>query len=66
MKAWKKQRPNSIFLKILGSVLDSNHPLLQIGSVPKDPMRLDLSPIGGSFVILTPFYSTATGNVTDG
>lgn len=66
MKAWKKQRPKSSFLKIFGSALESNHVLLQIGSVPKDPIRFALSPIGGSLVIFTPFCSTDTGKTVDG
>lgn len=66
MNAWKKQRPNNIFLKIFGIPLPSNHDLLQIGSVPYEPSRFAFNPIGGSFVILTPFCNTATGKVADG
>jgi len=63
MKAWKKHNPKSIFLNIFGIPLDPNQSLFEIGSVAKEPSKLAFRPIGGSFVILTPFCKTATGNV---
>jgi len=66
MKAWKKQSPNSIFLNVLGVSLDSNHDLLTMGSIPYEPIKLALSPAGGSLVILTPFCKTETGKIGDG
>jgi len=55
MKAWKKQSPNNIFLKIFGIVLESNQARFEIGSVPNEPIKFYFKPAGGSFVIFTPF-----------
>jgi hypothetical protein len=66
MYAWKKQSPNSIFLKIFGRELDSNQSLFDIGSVPYELNKFAFNPLGGSFVILTPFYNTATGKSGEG
>ena len=38
----------------------------EIGSLKYDRMTLERSPLGGSFVILTPFCSTDTGKLGDG
>ena len=49
------------FLNSLGLTQDSKNVLLDMGSSRYEPSRLDLSPLGGSLVILMPFYRMDTG-----
>jgi len=47
-------------------VLESYQALFEIGSVANELYKFDLRPIGGSLVILTPFWRMATGKSVDG
>jgi len=64
--AWKKQRPKSSFLNSFGFVHVSKNLGFEIGSTRNEPIKLALSPFGGSFVILTPPYKIAGGKAFDG
>mmetsp|Transcript_74194 Transcript_74194/g.176946 ORF Transcript_74194/g.176946 Transcript_74194/m.176946 type:complete len:223 (-) Transcript_74194:4774-5442(-) len=68
MRAWKKQRPKSIFLKVcLHSVLLVHASANQSGSMEENARsKFDFRPFGGSMVIFMPFCSTEMGNSDDG
>ena len=56
--AWKKHSPKSSFLNSPGRVHESN----QSGSIVwYEPSRFARMPLGGSFVILTPFWRMNAG-----
>mmetsp|Transcript_19245 Transcript_19245/g.73653 ORF Transcript_19245/g.73653 Transcript_19245/m.73653 type:complete len:540 (-) Transcript_19245:5059-6678(-) len=61
--AWKKQRPNSSFLNARGFRLQPSNHSGSAASRLKLPMSEARIPLGGSMVILTPFWSTETGNL---
>mmetsp|Transcript_60210 Transcript_60210/g.148097 ORF Transcript_60210/g.148097 Transcript_60210/m.148097 type:complete len:402 (-) Transcript_60210:75-1280(-) len=75
--AWKKASPTNSFFQYLlsrfalsgsasspSSVPNSSHSCSP--SVVKVPIRLARMPLGGSYVSLMPFCSTATGNAVEG
>mmetsp|Transcript_49832 Transcript_49832/g.161161 ORF Transcript_49832/g.161161 Transcript_49832/m.161161 type:complete len:248 (+) Transcript_49832:1577-2320(+) len=68
IRAWKKKRPKSIFLKdFWQSLLTAPASLNHSSSMPVYARsKLDFRPFGGSTVILLPFWSTLTGNSFEG
>ena len=65
MLAWKKASPQSSFFHsaLLVSTPSKSSSLTKL---PNERRMLDLKPFGGSFVIFTPFWSTATGKYSVG
>mmetsp|Transcript_65388 Transcript_65388/g.173848 ORF Transcript_65388/g.173848 Transcript_65388/m.173848 type:complete len:371 (+) Transcript_65388:1511-2623(+) len=68
MRAWKKHKPKSIFLKARWQNSDFRHASSNQSSSKERYARskFDFRPFGGSLVIFSPFCSTLTGNCGDG
>ena len=66
MYAWKNARPTRSFFHSAGRLHESKKFRSEIGSDAKDCSMFARNPFGGSFVILIPFCSTATGKCGEG